>query len=345
MPRFREDIKNQLEAIGIYQIVLPTPFPQAGDVYSFIIRQSSGYALIDAGLATKESQEAFFSQLEKLKIRPEEINSIYITHGHIDHYGFAASIQELCKCPIYIHPDDLLKIHINYPQIYEKEAPKYIKFFTKNGIPKELADALIQAGKTFHYFAKQVKHPEIILPGNKLKFLYGQFKIVHLPGHTPGCIGFWEEEKKILISGDSLLAKISPNPLIELGEKGIEDRFKSLPTYLRTLKYIEQLNPSLVIPSHGECIKDYKRTIATLRKFYRTRQQRILKVLEQEPLTPFQIAEKLFPNKKNEIFLVFSEIIGNLDILKMEKAVDEIENDGKIFYRRNNNELVINRKG
>ncbi len=343
MPAFDKNTEEFLESLGIYQIVIPTPFPQAGDVYSYLIRDKEGFFLIDAGIKTEEAREKFFSQLNSLGVSLKDIKKIFLTHGHVDHYGLAREIQEISGAEVFIHEKDWIKVHQTYYEVYEREAIKYKDFFISNGIPSALADALINAGKNFKIFADQLEEVNTINDGEKVEYLNGSFYIIHLPGHTPGCIGFYDKKNKLLISGDTLLSKISPNPLIELGENGDEDRFRSLPSYFNSLEKIVQLELQLVVPAHGEAIIDHIRTIKTLKKFYKTRQWKILKTIEKEELTPFEIALKTFPDKKNEIYLVFSEIIGNLDVLEEEGLVLKTKKDGKIFYRGKTDELVAYR--
>ncbi len=343
MPLFREEVLDFLGTVGIYQIVMPTPFPQAGDVYSFLIRREDKFILFDAGLKTEEAKEAFFHFIKKYNIDLWQIEKIILSHGHIDHYGLASFISEKSGAKIFIHEKDRLKVHKDYLKIYDEGAAVYHEFFVKNGMPEKLSRALIEVGKNFNFFADQLEDIDTVDEGDIIEYDGGRFRVIHLPGHTPGCIGLHDEERGIMLGGDTLLAKISPNPIIELGEKGEEERFKSLPTYFSSLKRIESLSLKMVIPAHGECITEPSRTIATLRKFYSLRQRKILHVLENGPLTPFELAVTLFPERKNEIFLIFSEVIGNLDMLEEEGRVEKEERNGKIYYRRSKNELAVNR--
>lgn len=67
-----------------------------------------------------------------------------------------------------------------------------------------------------------------------------RFSVLHLPGHTPGSIGLWEEETGTLFSGDA----VYDGPLIDnLPESDRAD-------YVRTMKRLKELPVEIVHAGH-----------------------------------------------------------------------------------------------
>ena len=330
-----------LEQLNIFQIEFPTPFPQAGNVYSYLFPgDKNNYILFDAGLKWENNESVFFDFIENRNIDIKQISDIYISHGHVDHYGLAKTIKERSGATVHIHKNDKDKISDNYNKNYVKESGKYIKFFKRYGLDDNTIDFIINSGKGLNYFTNQIENVEVTAEGDIISSKIGNFKIIYLPGHTPGSIGLYNKENKILLSADSLLAKISPNPIVELGINGERDRFRSLPTYYKTLEKLYNMDLNLVIPGHGECITDHRKTIDNLKHFYKRRQSKILGILSDD-LTVYEIAIKLFPKYKNQIFLIFSEILGNIDVLEDNGYIEKIDLGNKVVYRRKTDELAI----
>jgi len=341
MAFLKNNIIKLLEELGIYQIEYPTPFPQAGNVYSYIIPGiNNNYILFDAGLKWENNEELFFNFIKEKNIDINSISDIYLSHGHVDHYGLAKIINDKSGAKVYIHEKDKNKISDDYNKNYVKESGKYINFFKRYGLDDTTVEFIINTGKGLNYFTNQIKDIDTLLGGEKIDSGFGELEVVYLPGHTPGSIGLYNKKNKILFSGDSLLAKISPNPIVELGKAGEEDRFKSLPVYYNTLDKMYNMDIDLVIPGHGECIINHQRTIENLKHFYKRRQEKILNVLSEE-MTVYEISVTLFPKYKEQIFLIFSEILGNIDILEEMGYVEKIDFGNKIAYRRKTDELVV----
>lgn len=85
------------------------------------------------------------------------------------------------------------------------------------------------------------------------------FEVLHLPGHSPGSVGLWEESTGILFSGDAVYR--DPPLLDELPGSNILD-------YLSTMRRLEQLPVRVVHGGHGSSfgrehllhvIEDYRR--------------------------------------------------------------------------------------
>jgi glyoxylase-like metal-dependent hydrolase (beta-lactamase superfamily II) len=113
------------------------------------------------------------SQLaEKQKLK---IEKILFTHSHWDHIADAAEAKRIWKVPFWIHGEDAKNL----------EEPG------SDGLPLMIP---IEGVKADHF----LKEGDLVEVG-KLKF-----KVIHTPGHTPGCICFWEESEKVVISGDTL---------------------------------------------------------------------------------------------------------------------------------------------
>jgi 7,8-dihydropterin-6-yl-methyl-4-(beta-D-ribofuranosyl)aminobenzene 5'-phosphate synthase len=82
----------------------------------------SASLLFDAGVSTN----ALIHNMDVLEIRPQELHSIVLSHGHIDHtQGLLGMIKRLGKkrMPILLHPDAFLNRKVLLPDNHELHSP------------------------------------------------------------------------------------------------------------------------------------------------------------------------------------------------------------------------------
>jgi 7,8-dihydropterin-6-yl-methyl-4-(beta-D-ribofuranosyl)aminobenzene 5'-phosphate synthase len=82
----------------------------------------SASLLFDAGVTT----HALIHNMDVLEIRPQELHSIVLSHGHIDHtHGLLGMIKRLGKrrTPILLHPDAFLNRKVILPDNHELHSP------------------------------------------------------------------------------------------------------------------------------------------------------------------------------------------------------------------------------
>lgn len=82
----------------------------------------SASLLFDAGVST----HALIHNMDVLEIRPQELHSIVLSHGHIDHtHGLLGMIKRLGKrrMPILLHPDAFLNRKVILPDNRELHSP------------------------------------------------------------------------------------------------------------------------------------------------------------------------------------------------------------------------------
>jgi glyoxylase-like metal-dependent hydrolase (beta-lactamase superfamily II) len=133
-------------------------------------------ALIDPG----SEPERIIAQLEGL--RPSHI---LLTHGHFDHILALPLIHAAYpEASIAIHQDD--SPHLN---------PEFLKSYCR-ALGIDLENPVFDKTRW-----REMPPPgQVLTDGDRA----GPFKVLSVPGHTPGSAAFLLEEQKIVFSGDTL---------------------------------------------------------------------------------------------------------------------------------------------
>jgi len=310
----------------IYKIELPIPFSLKSMNVYFI--DDSPRTLVDAGIKTEASFETLRKGLGTIGVGLSSIKRILITHGHLDHYGQAKRLSSLSGAPIYIHSKEYERI-----QSFVSSLRFMKSILLRNGAPETLVNEMINYIESAQIMADSLDEAFFLDDGDSILFKSMLWKTIHCPGHAPGMICFYWPEKKILFAGDHLLKEITPNPVLYVNESKPPFRYPSLKDYLTSLKKIEKLDISLLLPAHGEEIHDVKGLIQKIFAHHKERMDRVLFSLSKGERTPFEIAMDLFPEiPPFEVFLGISEAVGHLEILKDKGMIKVMEKGGKEYY-------------
>ena len=84
--------------------------------------EHSASLLFDAGVST----DALIHNMDVLGVRPQELHSVVLSHGHVDHtQGLLGMIKRLGKrrMPILLHPDAFLNRKVILPDSHELHSP------------------------------------------------------------------------------------------------------------------------------------------------------------------------------------------------------------------------------
>ena len=321
-----------LTRLGVHRIPVPVPFPEAGgpaNVY-VIEEQGGGVALFDAGIGTKDGRAALHAGFDQLAISLGDVRRIFVSHGHVDHYGYARAAQEASGAPVHAHVRDHDKL--TGRDRTHKRAERYAAYLTRLGAPAHLLDHVRVHWQDALRMARPLEQVEPLPAGSVLRFKRFSAEVLHLPGHTPGLVCLWAAQPRVLFSDDHLLERVSPNPLLDL-EGEAEPTHKALLAYLQSARRARALPAEVIAPGHAEPFSGHAAIIDRLLAFYDKRQQRILELLGEGPRTPAALAPLVFPHaREHQLYLTLSEVLGNLEVLEVQRRVARSEREGCIRF-------------
>lgn len=314
---------NSQKGLLVQPICIPTPFA-VGDVYSYLISDEKN-VLVDCGHLSDDAFEILSDHLSNSGLSVRDIDEIWLTHGHPDHYGQAAKLADSSGAVVYGHP----KERANFAGNDDRDLFRH--FFDEHNIPEKVTDQMIQQLDWLQQYQQPIK-PEWIRHGDSLTS--GDLSVdVHLtPGHAPGHVSF-KSNKELIFSGDLLLGHISTNALINF-DPDTGNRNKSLLQYRESLQWIRK-QQGTVLPGHGEEIENISEVVDHHLNEHENRYRNIQQLLDEKPMSLMEVAFEMFPDaiKKSAIFLVLSEVLGYLD-WGIEEGTIELDDNHK--YRSTN---------
>lgn len=317
----------------IYKIKVPLPDNPLRETNSYWIQGEKQELLIDTGFNLPQCREALESALAKLG-SVKANRATFTTHMHADHIGLSASLAGEGQ-PAYMS-----RVDIEYyrTQVGEQFDRARFKTMTEEGVPPE------ELRKAMEINARRIVRPDGIPEnfrgledGEKIQIGSYCLKLLLVPGHSPGNSMLYEEEKKILFTGDHVLFDISPN-ITSL--PGFEN---ALGKYLESLQKYEQLEVKKAFPGHRES-GDYHQRVQQLLEHHKLRLQEMLGVIEMHPgLSAYEIAGRMkwrirssrgwenFPLQQK--YYAMGECLSHLDyLLKKEKIEKERNSQGIFVY-------------
>ena len=323
---------------GIRWIKLPITMEQSNLAYVnvYLIEGSKGYLLVDSGWNTDESFAALHNTLIKNGIGFQDIKQILVTHVHPDHYGMAGRIKQLSGASIAMHhieKDYIEPRYVNMAQLLHQTD----RMLVANGVPEDEMVGLRDATIGLENYIVPALPDRLLHDGDTITTGTFTFRVIWTPGHSSGHVCLYEPDKKILLSGDHILPKITPN--ISVNPQSIEN---PLGRYLESLREIKQLDIELTLPGHDQPFTNLKPRIDEIIHHHHQRNMEILETIAIQSRTAYRIAGEItwgdgnswgdLPpfHKRMAIF----ETIAHLEMLAADSRVDKLPKKGIIYYRQ-----------
>ncbi len=305
----------------LHAIELPTPFPVGPVTVYLADAPGEPLTLIDTGPLTADARTALETGLNRLGHAPSDLDRVFVSHAHADHFGLAADLVAASGAQLLTHP-------WNVPALggYEADRDRRVAFYAdllrQAAVPVEMMLAVGQATRSVNRFARPVAVDHTLDEGNTLRLASRDWQVLHTPGHAIGLICLYEPGGRILLSSDHLLADISSNPVVEPPPPGQTERPRSLALYKASLQRVAAMPVAQALPSHGPVIHDVAGLVRQRLEFHQQRVERVVDALRQGAQTTWDVTCVLFPDRSPlDTFLAVSEVIGHLDLLETEGSI------------------------
>lgn len=323
---------------GIYWIKLPIDVVGGpAHINAYLIRGDIGYLLVDCGWNTDSSFSTMHNSLVKNGAGFEEISQILVTHVHPDHYGMAGRIKKLSGATIAMHPIEKDFIEPRYVHM-EELLHQTDRMLVENGVPHDEMEKLRDATVGLEQYTVPTPPDITLRDGDIVTTGEFTFRVIWTPGHSSGHICLYEPEKKILLSGDHILPRITPN--ISVHPQSIEN---PLGHYIKSLQEMRQLDAELILPGHDQPFTGLRSRIDEILQHHEQRNRDILAAMGGQARTTYQIAREIIWGVNSRWHdlpdfhrrMAVFETLAHLEMMAAEGKLDRFPRNGIIHYRQN----------
>jgi len=309
---------------GVYRVGIPVPFPMKY-VYCYLLKNETGYTLIDTGLNYGKARAAWDEVFEEINLDPNEIHTIILTHFHPDHSGLAGWMQNKTGAEVWMSETDRHMFELAFMK-NKIQAIDVKKLLSTHGVPEHLRQSILE---NLEQITARVQPYATIqaITENEWNLDGRLWKILKTPGHSQGHLCFFQEDEKILLSADMILDKITPN--ISLWPGGSAYPLKD---YLESLNKLKELSATQVWSGHGDIIHQVSQRIDELIVHHQERLHKIAALAVNK--SGYEIASEFFAEKElssHQWRFAIAETLAHLEYLVEQGRINRIEGDPVLY--------------
>ena len=314
---------------GLWHLVLPLPIPRLPSVNCFVFQGEDGFTLLDPGGGHDAGYDALAEGLAEIGGSLGDVTRMVITHLHPDHMGLATRLHTETGAEYTMHrtAPDRIDQYNDWSPVREYVAT----LAEQHGATKEEAEVLRADEPRPDWAPTSMAPTESVDDGDLIPVAADRtLEVVYTPGHDASHVCFLDSRTGALFTGDHVLPRITPFVPFP------PDEPDNLGNYITSLQRVEDIDPYIAYPAHGERIE---RGAARARQIALHHSRRLLGMLEEMedgPRSAWQIMTASFkPNMPPmHTRLALQETLAHLEYLRKRGRVEQFDDNGVLRYRR-----------
>lgn len=310
---------------GLWSLPVPLPDNPLRYVLVYALELDDGVALVDAGWNTDTAWQALLDGLAAAGGSITDVRAVVVTHIHADHYGLAGRVREASGAWVGLHPADAELLQARYVDTDQLVA-SMAELLELSGVPEDQRPDLATASLPIRRMVTMALPDRLLEDGEAVDLPGWDLRAIWTPGHSPGHICLYSERRRLLLSGDHVLPRISPN--ISFHSQQHAD---PLGDYLASLARLRDVEAEEVLPAHEYRFADLAGRVAELEEHHAQRLGEIEAQLRRQPgSTAWELTLSLTWSRPWEEFPPFMQRAANGETLA---HVVLLERRGRIWRR------------
>jgi glyoxylase-like metal-dependent hydrolase (beta-lactamase superfamily II) len=308
-------------ATGVWWLRMPLPFA-LDHINLWLLRDGVGWTVVDTGYATAQTKELWEKVFaEALGGLP--IVRVIVTHYHPDHIGLAGWLIERWQARLWITEKEWLFARV-MSQNADDFGPSRRDFAHRAGLDPAATGLFSEREQSYRRGVPHVPASFRRLDNGMLVEIGGrQWRVVVGEGHAPELACLYCAETNVLIAGDQVLPKISPNVSVQAHEPDSDP----LARYLSSLRKLREAVPpdALVLPSHNLPFFGLHARLESLAAHHRARCKEVTAACEVSK-TAVELLPVLFRRSldRHQMGFAVGEALAHLHYLMHQGILDRV---------------------
>ena len=272
---------------GLWSIPVPMPNSSLRYVFVYVFETSRGAYLVDVGWNTDDAYNALVSGLHRAGFAITDVAGVMVTHIHPDHYGLAGRVREASGAWVSLHPADAALIHDRYDEP-DDLLVRVAAMLRRMGAPEDEVATLTNSSMPVRSLVDFAVPDVLLEDGDKPEIPGWDLTAIWTPGHSPGHLCFWEDTRRLMLSGDHVLPRITPNVSFN-PQAGLDP----LGDFLASLTKLETYDPDEVLPAHEHRFVGLRGRLDELQAHHVQRFTEVIGAIRRGVDTTWGIAEQM----------------------------------------------------
>ena len=319
-------------ASGVWWIRMPLPF-KLDHINLWMLADGDGWTLVDTGVLSDDIKTCWVDIEKKHDFSNRPVKRLICTHYHPDHMGLAAWLCERHGVEMTTTLGEWTTARLYCLETEESKTGQMLPFFRKAGFSEEQMALVVP--RTSHYASVAGMPPHTFnrIKGGDVIEIDGQgWEVMITEGHAVEQACLYCADKKVLISADQILPRITPNVSLQAQEPDADP----LKLFLDSLVQFYALPAdTLVLPSHNW---PFRGLLERLDHMVRHHEERLAVTLAAcaNPASGIDVLNKMFTRKldDHQIFFAIGEALAHLNRLMHQGRISRsLSPEGIYLYK------------
>ena len=317
---------------GLRWVRLSIPGPLK-HVNCYLIDDQPGVALVDTGMNLPEARAAW-KAVTTGPLAGVPVTRVIGTHMHPDHIGLAGWMCDFHKCPLVMTRGEWTTMRMLVADARDTVPGEMIAFWRAAGWSDEnIAVATARGWSGFRRIVSPVPLGYIrIVDGQVLTLGGREWRVVVGSGHSPEHACLYDEERRVLVAGDQVLPRISPNVSVVVSEPTADP----LGEWFASIVKLRQLpGDLLVLPGHGDPFTGLHARLDAMAAEHRDRLDELEIFCREAPRRSVDCFGRLFRRAIGDDMrgMATGEALAHLRRLEVEGRASREDRDGVWWWR------------